>query len=206
MKNSNQIPFRRVASGVGVIICQQLSRHSFRTLLARRPESFGLGLGVTGGGFVDNDRLYFEHLPGTVVDTATETWRKAVEKNPGFEEIFSLEHFLERLHPIVAQHVRVDDENEIHATTFYALTVTDKEWSRVLELPSTDTRFGEPFEITVTFTDKVLKRTGNPENTLALYMPDGREPKDSGFHYRHELVALGQIAWHVQEGLLWPPR
>ena len=110
------------------------------------------------------------------------------------------------MQPIVAQHVRVADENDIHATTFYALTVSDLEWQQVLVLPSTDKRFEEPFEITVTFADSVLRRTSHPENEIHLFMPDGREPEFTGFHYEHERCALGQIAWHVQEGLLWPPR
>ena len=198
----NTQEFKLAASGAGIIVCQRRSTHSFRALLSTRAASVGLGLGITGGGFVEIAEI-FSQKHGYIIDTAEEAWREATEENVDFEKLFPLDEYLERVQSVSTMHVRVNDVNGVHGTNFYALTVTDEEWEKALALPPGDERFGPLMEIWVDFTDKVVHRN-RPEEAITLYMDDGKEV-ESGFYHQHELRALGHIAWHIQQGYLWAP-
>ncbi len=194
--------YKLAGTGAGVIICQQRSHHSFRALLSMRALSVGVGYGITGGGFVENQAIMLEK-PGFVIETAEEAWRESKEENVGFDELFPLEAFLERAQSIATLHVRVDDDSGVHGTNYYALTVTDEEWERAAALASGPERDGLLIEVWLCFERTVLHRR-DAEKNIQLTLPDGRVAH-GGFYHQHELRALGQIAWHVQQGLLWPP-
>lgn len=198
----NTQEFKLAASGAGVIVCQQRSKHSFRALLSTRAKSVGLGLGITGGGFVEINDI-FAKQPGYVIETVVEAWREATEENDGFAELFPLDDFLDRAQSIATMHARTSDVNGVHGTNFYALTVTDEEWERAAALKPGPERHGPLMEVWVEFTDKVIHRC-QPEVGITLRMDDGKECQ-SGFYHLHEKRALAHIAWHVQQGLLWAP-
>lgn len=194
--------YKLAGTGAGVIICQQRSQHSFRALLSMRALSVGVGYGITGGGFVENQAIMLEK-PGFVIETAEEAWRESKEENVGFDELFPLEAFLERAQSIATLHVRIDDDSGVHGTNYYALTVTDEEWERAAALASGPERDGLLIEVWICFERTVLHRR-DAEKNIQLTLPDGRVAH-GGFYHQHELRALGQIAWHVQQNLLWPP-
>jgi hypothetical protein len=167
-----------------------------------RALSVGVGYGITGGGFVENGDI-FKKKPGFVIETAEEAWRESCEENLGFGELFPLETFLERVQSVSTLHVRVDDENGVHGTNYYVLTVTDDEWEKAASLAPGPERDGPLIEVWFTFEDVVLHRR-DAEQHIDLVLPDGRIAH-SGFYHKHELRPLGQIAWHIQQGYLWSP-
>lgn len=196
----NTQKYKLAATGAGVIICQRRSDHSFRALLSMRALSVGVGYGITGGGFVENEDIMLEEF-GFVVETAKEAWRESHEENIGFDTLFPFEEFLERAQSIATLHVRTDDEGGVHGANYYALTVSDEEWEKAAVLEPGPERNGPLIEVWVCFEQTVLHRR-DAEKHIQLMLPDGRVAQ-GGFYHRHELRALGQIAWHVQQGLLW---
>jgi hypothetical protein len=54
----NTQEYKLAATGAGVIVCQQLDRYRFRALLSMRDASVGKGIGITGGGFVENGDIF----------------------------------------------------------------------------------------------------------------------------------------------------
>jgi hypothetical protein len=199
----NTQKYRLAATGAGMIVCQERSRHTFRALLAMRARVVGVGYGITGGGFVEQADIFSKPF-GFVRLTAEEAWRETVEENPGFESIISLEDFLERAQSISSLHVRVNDDCGIHGANYYALTVTDEEWDLIAVLPASAERDGQLIEVYVDFTNKVLHRHDS-EKHITLMLPDGRAAC-GGFYHKHEMHSLGQIAWHIQQGFLWKPQ
>ena len=190
------------ANGAGIIVCQMRSKHSFRALLSNRMPSVGMGLGITGGGYVEIKTVFAKPV-GTIAETALDAQRETWEENLGFEALFSEEELLERAQPIASLLVRTNDINKVHSTNYYALAVTDEEWDRVATLPPGPERHGPLFEVWVDFTDQVIHRT-TPEVALTLMLDDGKVC-EGGFYHKHELRALGMIAWHIQQGYLWSP-
>jgi hypothetical protein len=195
--------YKLAATGAGLIVCQMRSKHSFRALLSNRQPIVGMGLGITGGGFVENGDI-FKMKPGSIVETVIEAWRETREENLGFDNVFTADELVERAQPIASMHIRIDDVNGVHGTNFYALSVTDEEWDSIASLPPGPERHGPLFEVWVDFNDKVIRRL-EPEVGLTLRLDDGKVC-EGGFYHKHELRALGMIAWHIQEGYLWSPR
>jgi hypothetical protein len=190
------------ANGAGIIVCQQRSRNTFRALLSNRMPVVGMGLGITGGGFVEVAEMLGKPV-GTIAETALDARRESHEENIGFYDVFDEQELLERAQPIASLLVRTDDINKVHATNYYALSVTHDEWERVAALPPGPERHGPLFEVWVDFTDKVIRRL-EPEVGLTLMLDDGKIC-EGGFYHQHELRALGMIAWHIQTGRLWAP-
>lgn len=188
------------ANGAGIIVCQQRSKHSFRALLSNRMPSVGMGLGITGGGYVDIVNV-FEKPVGSIAETALDAQRESYEENLGFEQLFTEEELLCRAQPVASLLVRTADINKVHATNYYALAVTEEEWDKVAALPPGPERHGPLFEVWVDFTDQVIHRV-TPEDGLTLRLDDGKIC-EGGFYHKHELRALGMIAWHIQQGYLW---
>jgi hypothetical protein len=199
----NTQKYKLAATGAGVIICQQMNHCAFRALLAMRSSTVGSGFGITGGGFVENGEIFLKQKPGFIIETAAEAWRETNEENPGFEEIIPLDNFLNRVQSISTLHVRVDDENGVHGTNFYAITVTDAEWEAIAALGGSDEREGALIEAWCEFYGLTLRRQ-DPETGIRLADPNGAYLRGE-FYHKHELRALGQIAWHVQHGRLWQP-
>jgi hypothetical protein len=195
--------YKLAGTGAGVIVCQKKSRNGFRSLLSMRTSLVGIGLGITGGGFVENGAIFLYEKPGYIIETAAEAWRETREENPGFEEIVPLNEFVDRAQSISTLHVRVDDENGVHSANFYALTVTDDEWNAIALLKGNDERDGMLIEVWCEFYGRTLYRQ-NAGASVRLATADGLTLK-SDFYHKHELLALGQIAWHVQQGFLWDP-
>ncbi len=199
----NTQKYKLAGTGAGVIICQQMSPNAFRALLSMRSSTVGLGLGITGGGFVENGAIFLKRKPGYIIETAAEAWRETREENRGFGKVIPRKKFIERGQPISSLHVRVDDENGVHGTNFFALTVNDDEWSAIAMLKGSRERKGPLLEVLVDFQSATLERL-KPEKKIRLWNPDGKLLRGA-FYHKHELRALGQIAWHVQQGLLWAP-
>jgi hypothetical protein len=199
---SKEEKYAYAANGAGIIVCQQRSKHSFRALLSNRMPVVGMGLGITGGGFVEVAKM-LKRPVGTIAETVLDARRESHEENKGFYRLFTIDMILERAQPIASLLVRTGDINKVHATNYYALTVTDKEWDRVAALPPGPERHGPLFEVWVDFTDKVIRRR-EPEVGLTLMLDDGKIC-EGGFYHKHELRALGMIAWHIQQGRLWAP-
>ena len=193
--------YKLAATGAGVIVCQPISPTSFRSLLSRRAAQVGSGFGITGGGFVENGAIYAKS-PGFMVETVAEAWRETVEENPGFEIVFPLDVFIERAQSIATLHVRVDDENGVHGTNYFVLTVTDIEWNRVAQLRAGEEREGELLEVVCNFDSMPFLRV-DAQRHISLYEKLSGPLSFDAFFHQHEVRALAQIAWHVQKGRLW---
>ena len=193
--------YKLAATGAGVIVCQPISPTSFRSLLSRRAAQVGSGFGITGGGFVENGAIYAKS-PGFMVETAAEAWRETVEENPGFEMIIPLNEFIERAQSIATLHVRVDDENGVHGTNYFALTVTDIEWNLVAQLRAGVERQGELIEVICSFDLAPFLRV-DAQRHISLYEKLSGPLSFDAFFHQHEVPALAQIAWHLQKGRLW---
>jgi hypothetical protein len=136
-----------------------------------------------------------------VVETAAEAWRETVEENPGFEDIFDLNHFIRRAQSIASFHVRVDDVNGVHGTNYYALHVTDAEWNAIAQLPPSAERTGSLLTVICESGTVPVHRIA-PSVGLTFQHESG-ELCIPRFYHGHELRALGMIAWHIAHGRLW---
>jgi hypothetical protein len=203
----NPLHWKLAASGAGVIVYQVLAANCLRVLLSRRASNVGVGLGITGGGFVEC--LAIDKSPvGTVVQTSDEAHREGREENAGFETVVSEDEFLERAQPIATLHVRTADENRVHGVTMFALRARDDaEWNAFAALPpGVDEhgrleRDGELLSYTLEWYPVISRR--EPELSIMLTSTDGVMAEAEDFFHRHEFHAIASIAWYAHNNKLW---
>jgi hypothetical protein len=199
--------WKMAAPGAGVIVCQLLGLREIRFLASLRAKSVGEGHGITGGGFVECNKLYKEPV-GTIAQTADEAHREAREENADFDKVISVDEFLKRAQPIALFNVRTSDLNGVHAVTMYSLCVKDDaEWERfVLLEPGVDEsgkieRIGPLLEYTMRWTSDISLR--EPEKAVTFTGVDGEQLPFDCFFHAHEVRAIASIAWHAENERLW---
>lgn len=181
------------APGCGVIVYRRDENGSIIVLLSKRSAKVGVGYGITGGGFVECGSLMAKSI-GTILESADEAYREALEENLGFGDIISLAQFRERAQPLASFAVHTADSNGVHACTYFGLAVSKAEWDAMTALPPSDERDGDLVPALLIWT-RNINRT-KPEDHIVLHGA-------GDFFHAHEQRAFGMLAWLASRNRLW---
>ncbi len=195
--------FKLAAPGAGAMVFQELDSNTFRVLLAMRTALVGLGLGITGGGFIECGAIDALQVD-TIIQTADEAYRELCQENLGFENVVDIDTFLLHAQPIALVHARTNDVNRVHSVNMYGFRANDSQWNRIAALePGLDKeRTGPLLEHIVRWKGKIDRR--EPERFVTIEDARGRFLERHDFHHKHEMHTVASIAWHAQNGRLLP--